>query len=99
MTNKLILTASPTSGYPTYFNLLLDLGLIRPGGVLIADNILKAGLVVDDALAEQNPGSKNALAMSRVPPLREFNDLAAHDPRVETMLLPVFDGLALVRVK
>ncbi|KAF3935257.1 hypothetical protein ABW19_dt0203475 [Dactylella cylindrospora] len=83
-------------GYPQYFKTLMDLKLIRQGGVLIADNVIKRGLVADDS--ERNPERKDEMALTRVPYLREFNDLVASDPRVEAMILPVFDGLALVRV-
>ncbi|EPS37724.1 hypothetical protein H072_8532 [Dactylellina haptotyla CBS 200.50] len=82
-------------GYPQYFKTILDLKLLRKGGILIADNVLKRGLVAED---KSNPGAEDPIAVTRVTPLREFNDLIAKDPRVETFILPVFDGLALVRV-
>ncbi|KAK6352515.1 hypothetical protein TWF730_009339 [Orbilia blumenaviensis] len=83
-------------GYITYFNKILELGLVRKGGILIADNVLKKGLVVD--ATENNPSFSDSYATSKVPYLKDFNDLVASDKRVETFILPVFDGLALVRV-
>ncbi|KAF3086302.1 hypothetical protein TWF569_004865 [Orbilia oligospora] len=83
-------------GYVTYYNTILELGLLRKDGVLIADNVLKKGLVVN--ATEINPSITDEYAMSKVPHVKEFNDLLAADKRVETFLLPVFDGLALVRV-
>ncbi|KAK6346114.1 hypothetical protein TWF730_010445 [Orbilia blumenaviensis] len=83
-------------GYPDYFKTLLDLKLIRKNGILIADNVLKRGLVADDS--ENNPSSGDKTEVWRASKLREFNLLASTDPRVESTILPVFDGLALVRV-
>ncbi|KAK6523784.1 hypothetical protein TWF281_001756 [Arthrobotrys megalospora] len=83
-------------GYVTYFNKVLELGLIRKDGILIADNVLKKGLVADST--DVNPNVADKIAGTRVPYLKEFNDLLASDKRVETFLLPAFDGLALVRV-
>ncbi|KAF3290474.1 hypothetical protein TWF132_006810 [Orbilia oligospora] len=83
-------------GYPDYFKTLLDLNLIRKNGILIADNVLKRGLVADDS--DNNPSSGDKDEVWRASKLREFNSLAAKDPRVETLILPVFDGLTLSRV-
>ncbi|KAF3319454.1 hypothetical protein TWF173_000082 [Orbilia oligospora] len=83
-------------GYPDYFKTLLDLNLIRKNGILIADNVLKRGLVADDS--DNNPSSGDKDEVWRASKLREFNGLAAKDPRVETLILPVFDGLTLSRV-
>ncbi|KAF3932933.1 hypothetical protein ABW20_dc0101292 [Dactylellina cionopaga] len=91
----LIFLDANKDGYPQYFKKIMDLKLLRKDGILIADNVLKAGLVAE---IDGNPWKEHESMTSRVPYLQEFNDLIAKDPRVETMLLPVFDGLALVRV-
>ncbi|RVD88005.1 uncharacterized protein DFL_002205 [Arthrobotrys flagrans] len=93
---SLVLGPAEKTSYVTYFNTIMGLGLLRQDGVLIADNVLKKGLVVD--ASEVNPNVADAYASSKVPYLQEFNDLLAADKRVETFILPVFDGLALVRV-
>ncbi|KAK6524703.1 hypothetical protein TWF281_011603 [Arthrobotrys megalospora] len=84
------------TGYPDYFKTILDLNLIRKNGILMADNVLKRGLVADDS--DNNPSSGDKTEVWRASKLREFNLLAATDPRVESTILPVFDGLSLVRV-
>ena len=56
---------------------------MRPGGVLLADNVLWSGRVADDN------GDENTRA------IREFNDRVAADDRVEAVLLPAFDGLTI----
>ncbi|HEY6697201.1 MAG TPA: O-methyltransferase, partial [Acidimicrobiales bacterium] len=68
-------------GYWDYWNELAP--RVRPGGVLLADNVLWSGRVADDN------GDENTRA------IREFNDRVAADDRVEAVLLPAFDGLTI----
>ena len=65
------------------------LKLIRPGGFLVADNTLWDGHVTDPAYDhdQQTLG------------IREFNDFVAADTRVERVILPLRDGLTLIRKK
>ncbi len=70
--------------YPLYFEQIL--GRLRPNGVVLVDNVLWAGAVADPAA--QDP---NTLA------IRRFNDLVRDDPRVECVMLPIADGLTLLR--
>ena len=73
--------------YPDYYELALS--LTRPGGFIIADDVLWDGKVY----AEQVPTDKQTSGIVR------FNDLAASDPRVETVILPVRHGLSIIRKK
>jgi caffeoyl-CoA O-methyltransferase len=70
--------------YPTYYEEIVR--RLRPGGVLVLDNVLLGGRVFDDA--EQG---------ERVTAMRAVNDRAATDDRVDTVMLPVRDGVTLVR--
>ena len=70
--------------YPEYFEATAK--HLRSGGLLLADNVLWAGEVVAGTRV-----SKSTAA------LRRFNDLVVSDPRFETVLLPVFDGLTFAR--
>ncbi len=72
------------TGYLGYWELIVP--RLRPGGVLLVDNVLWSGRVVE---AEENGVDTVAL--------REFNDRVAGDGRVEAVLLPVADGLTLAR--
>jgi len=65
------------------------LSILRPGGYIIADNTLWDGHVIDPAYNrdQQTIG------------IREFNDFVAQDKRVEKVLLPLRDGLTLIRKK
>ena len=70
--------------YPVYYELLLE--LLRPGGLMAIDNTLWSGKVAD-------PGERDANTLA----LRSFNELVYRDERVDLSLLPVGDGLTLVR--
>jgi caffeoyl-CoA O-methyltransferase len=72
-------------GYLQYYETLLP--KMRPGGLMVADNVLWSGRVY------QKDDEKNTLA------LREFNERVSSDPRVEPFLLYLRDGLMLLRVK
>lgn len=73
--------------YSTYFNMIID--KMNSGGVILSDNVLWSGKVV----AEIEPNDKDTKA------LIEYNELLNSDDRVETILLPIRDGLSISRVK
>ncbi len=70
--------------YANYFDALVP--HIRPNGLLLVDNVLWHGAVVDPKADDDNTKA-----------IRAFNDKIAADPRVETVMLPVADGLTLAR--
>jgi len=72
------------SGYVAYFEALLP--LIRKGGVILVDNVLWKGAVADPAENDKNTAA-----------IREFNEVVAADSRVECVMLPIADGLTLLR--
>ena len=73
--------------YVDYYRLVLP--RVRKGGFIIADNTLWDGKVVDwgKKLDDQTRG------------ILEFNDLVAQDPSVETVILPLRDGLTILYKK
>lgn len=71
--------------YCDYYEELLR--RIRPGGLILADNVLWGGSVVDDSNQKANTVA-----------IRDFNDFVAADERVESVMLPLSDGLTLIRV-
>lgn len=73
--------------YIAYYQSALE--LLRPGGYIIADNVLWDGKVYDE-----NPPRD---AQTRG--IMAFNDLVANDPRVESFILPLRDGLNIIRKK
>jgi caffeoyl-CoA O-methyltransferase len=68
--------------YPTYYEELL--ARIRPGGVILVDNVLQDGRVL-----QENPEHPNVAA------IKEFNDMVAADDRVDVVMLPIADGVTL----
>ena len=69
--------------YPLYFDLIVD--RVRSGGLIIADNVLWSGKVLEPATDEATES------------LQIFNKKVAKDSRVETVILAVRDGLTLLR--
>ena len=75
--------------YPAYYNMLMDKGLVRSGSYMLADNILWYGKVAEDIPAKDH----------HTHAIKEFNDMVRNDDRVECVILPIRDGLNLIRVK
>ena len=72
--------------YVAYYQSVID--LVRPGGWILADNILWDGQVVSGDPRSQQTRS-----------IQAFNDLVAGDARVENFILPLRDGLNIIRKK
>lgn len=73
-------------GYAAYYEQILP--NVRSGGIILADNVLFHGQVLETPVK-----GKNAVA------IHAFNELVANDPRVETVLLTVRDGILMIRKK
>ena len=71
--------------YQQYYDMLLP--RMNPGGIILADNTLWDGHVVDPDYAN-DPQTRG---------ICDFNDLVASDPRVEKFIIPLRDGLTLIR--
>ncbi len=70
--------------YLEYYKLVFD--KLNPGGVILTDNVLWSGMVVDDAFSGKATEA-----------LREFNDFVQNDERVDKVMLPIRDGLYMIR--
>jgi predicted O-methyltransferase YrrM len=81
-----ILIDADKGNYPNYLE--WSIRLARPGALIVGDNTLLQGRTADPAY-----DSPSAAAM------RQFNEQIARDPRLESTMLPAFDGLAIARVK
>ena len=73
--------------YCEYYDLVFD--MVRPGGLILADNVIWDGKVCQDPL----PQDKQTLSIVR------FNDMVSADPRVESVILPLRDGINVIRKK
>lgn len=81
--------------YPDYYRMLMGDGrfaksgpLLKSGSYILADNILWYGKVANTASVDCDTQA-----------IREFNAIVRNDPRVECLLLPLRDGISLIRVK
>ena len=96
--------------YGEYLDLLLDSGtLVRPGTLILADNVLwkgrvlglcAAGPTTEGAAAAGSSGEDRATRRDRVltQAMHEFNVKVRKERRVEQVVLPLRDGLSLIRV-
>ncbi len=73
-------------GYSAYYEEVLT--RLRPGGVILVDNVLWSGEVVDESAGDETTTL-----------IRAFNDQVAADPRVDSTILPIADGLTFARKK
>ena len=73
--------------YCEYYDLVFD--MIRPGGLILADNVLWDGKVCQNPL----PQDRQTLGIAA------FNDKVSADSRVESVILPLRDGLNIIRKK
>ena len=72
--------------YINYFNAII--GKMLAGGIILSDNVLWSGKVLE-AVDEKDIDTKTLL---------EYNKLLKNDPRIETVVLPIRDGLTVSRV-
>jgi caffeoyl-CoA O-methyltransferase len=83
----LVFIDADKSNYINYFNLIID--KMTPGGVILSDNVLWSGKIIE----EVDPKDIDTKV------LLEYNKLLNSDNRIETVLLPIRDGLTISRVK
>ena len=76
--------------YPDYYRMLLDGGLVHSGSYILADNILWYGKVVEQNIKPSDLQTRGIV---------EFNQMVHDDPRVESVIVPIRDGINLIRVK
>lgn len=80
----LVFIDADKKNYLKYYKLVIS--SLRPGGYVIADNVLWSGKVVDNKINDEDTES-----------LRMFNDALSNDSRMEVILLPIRDGLMVAR--
>jgi len=83
----LVFIDADKGNYLNYYQLVID--MIPSGGYILADNVLWSGKVID----EKSVNDKDTKA------IMEFNQYVMNDIRVENVLLPIRDGLLLMRKK
>lgn len=71
-------------GYEGYYQRALE--LLRPGGLIAVDNVLRNGRVIDPSFTDEDTGA-----------IRAFNSARLHDEQVTLSMVPIADGLTLAR--
>ncbi|MFT3793404.1 O-methyltransferase [Flavobacterium sp.] len=82
----LVFIDADKENYIHYFHAIIP--MMNPGGIILSDNVLWSGKILGEVKA--NDKSTKVLL--------EYNELLKNDPRVETVLLPIRDGLTMSRV-
>jgi predicted O-methyltransferase YrrM len=82
----LVFIDADKENYVNYFDLIVP--IMNKGGIILSDNVLWSGKVLEEV--KGNDKSTTVLL--------EYNKLVKEDPRVETVLLPIRDGLTISRV-
>lgn len=72
--------------YTQYFELIIN--KLNSGGIILSDNVLWSGKILDTTFKKEDKST---------PALLEYNMLLKEDPRIETVVLPVRDGLTISR--
>ncbi len=85
-TFDLVFIDADKENYINYYNMIVP--MMRKGGIILSDNVLWSGKVLEP-LKASDQSTKTLL---------EYNKLLKNDPRVETVLLPIRDGLSVSRV-
>ncbi len=73
--------------YPAYYDLVFD--MVRPGGYILADNVLWDGKVYQENVPQD----------AQTQGIFKFNQIVKEDPRVENVIIPIRDGMNLIRKK
>ncbi|KAM0333032.1 hypothetical protein ACHAQA_001689 [Verticillium albo-atrum] len=106
----LIFIDAQKSGYPAYLDAIIagslpgsGKRLLRAGGLVVADNVLRRGIIADDS--DQNPWivqekkeRSEYWRSSDIEELRRYNDKVHGEPRLDAWLMPLFDGVNLARL-
>ena len=85
-TFDLVFIDADKENYSNYFNLIID--KLNTGGIIISDNVLWSGKVLETSFKKDDTST---------PALIEYNSLLKEDNRVETVVLPIRDGLTISR--
>lgn len=86
MTFDLVFIDADKANYTHYYDMVMD--KVRPGGYIIADNVLWSGKVVPEGRAKLDKDTQIML---------DFNAKVHKDTRVQNVLLPIRDGLMILR--
>ncbi|MGY0391751.1 O-methyltransferase [Bizionia sp. KMM 8389] len=82
----LVFIDADKDNYAAYFEQIIE--ILNPGGIILSDNVLWSGKILNTTFKKDDTAT---------PALIGYNKLLKEDPRVETVLLPIRDGLTISR--
>lgn len=85
-TFDLVFIDADKDNYLNYFNVIID--KLKSGGIMLSDNVLWSGKVLDTEFKKEDTST---------PALIEYNKVLKEDPRIETVIFPIRDGLTISR--
>lgn len=108
----LVFIDADKSGYPAYLSSVLSRSqpgspdrLLRPGALIVADNVLRRGIVADPSDANPHAKAESQRAVKAhygrdtdLAALDEFNKMMAGSARIESWLVPLWDGVMVGRL-
>jgi predicted O-methyltransferase YrrM len=82
----LIFIDADKENYSNYFNIIID--KLNSGGIILSDNVLWSGKILETTFKKDDTST---------PALIKYNKLLKIDKRIETVVLPIRDGLTISR--
>ncbi|KAK8095675.1 o-methyltransferase domain-containing protein [Apiospora kogelbergensis] len=95
----LIFVDANKDGYENYVKIILDQKLLSPNGIILCDNVFARGLTIGADCAPWVNDHIRQYWLSCGQALDGFNTRLIQDPRVEVVVLPVFDGVSQIKWK
>ncbi|KAH0420829.1 hypothetical protein CcaCcLH18_13790 [Colletotrichum camelliae] len=86
-------------GYAGYVQTILDRKLLSPDGIILCDNVFARGLAIGPDCAPWLNDHVRPYWLGCGQALHEFNSKICYDDRVETLILPLFDGVTQIKWK
>ncbi|KAL3480022.1 S-adenosyl-L-methionine-dependent methyltransferase [Aspergillus californicus] len=98
-TFDIIFVDADKKGYEGYVRTILDKKLLSADGFILCDNVFARGMTISPDANPYLPDKVRDYWTANGEALREFNIFCKSDPRIDSVLLPVFDGVTLIKWK
>ncbi|KAL5391861.1 hypothetical protein DPSP01_001150 [Paraphaeosphaeria sporulosa] len=98
-TFDIIFVDANKDGYETYVKQILDKKLLSPNGLIMCDNVFARGMTISTEANPHLPGKVRPYWTECGKALKRFNNFCKNDPRIDTVLMPVYDGVTFIKWK
>ncbi|KAI9716370.1 MAG: hypothetical protein M1812_005437 [Candelaria pacifica] len=86
-------------GYLGYLKAILDQKLLSSNGIIMCDNVFARGMTISTSANPELDNNVRPYWTECGKALRKFNDFVVSDPRVDVTMLPLFDGVTMIKWK